>query len=128
MRLLLDSCTFLWLALDPGKLSPLAVEFINDDSHELLLSHVSLWEITLKHTAGKLCLPSPPATWLPTRREFHGLIPLPIGEAEILLTANLPLLHADPFDRLLAAQALHHDLTILSPDQPLSQLGARRVW
>ena len=128
MKLLLDSCTFLWLALDPGKLSPLAVRFIDDESNELFLSHVSLWEITLKHTAGKLHLPAPPATWLPTRCEFHCLIPLPIGEPAILLTAVLPLAHADPFDRLLAAQAMHHNLTILSPDQPLSQLGARREW
>lgn len=128
MRLLLDTCTFLWLTLEPEKLSPSAVNAIDDESNDLFLSDVSLWEIALKHTAGKLPLPDAPAHWLPTRRDFHGLKPLPIGERDILFTASLPMLHPDPFDRLLVAQAIQHSLTVLSPDFPLSQLGAGRVW
>ena len=128
MRLLLDTCTFVWLALQPDKLSPIAVKAINDASNDLVLSDVSLWEITLKNTAGKLPLPLPPPVWLPSRREFHGLQPVVIGEREILFTSTLDTFHTDPFDRLLVAQAIQHGLTLLSPDTPLSRLGAARIW
>lgn len=128
MRVLLDTCAFLWLALEPKRLSPVAVNLINDTANELLLSDVSVWEMTLKHTAGKLPLPGVPRSWIPSRRAFFGLNPVAITEAHILRTADLPLVHPDPFDRLLAAQALETGLTVLSPDTSLSILGAARMW
>ena len=128
MNCLLDTCCFLWLALDVKKLSPKAVETLNDESNKLFLSDVSLWEITLKHTAGKLPLPSNPSDWLPSRRDFFQVTALPIHESAIFLTSGLPLVHPDPFDRLIAAQAIESNFTILSPDRPLSLLGARCIW
>ncbi len=128
MRVLLDTCSFLWLAFDKGKLSPAATNIINDESNELFLSDVSLWEITLKNTAGKLMLPTHPSEWLTSRRTFFGAKALPIRDTAIFLTSDLPPLHADPFDRLIAAQAIIHQMTILSPDRPLSLLGASRIW
>lgn len=128
MNLLLDTCCFLWLAFEPKKLSPLAANMIEDSSNRLFISDVSLWEITLKHTAGKLALPMHPSDWLPSRRTFFGAEALPIHESAIFLTSDLPLLHADPFDRLIAAQAIEKNFTILSPDRPLSLLGANRIW
>ncbi|MEO5712291.1 MAG: type II toxin-antitoxin system VapC family toxin [Luteolibacter sp.] len=128
MNVLLDTCCFLWLAFDKGKLSQVATGIINDESNDLFLSDVSLWEITLKNTAGKLPLPTPPSEWLTSRRRFFGATALPIHESAIFLTSGLPLVHSDPFDRLIAAQAIDNNLTILSPDQPLSLLGASRIW
>jgi PIN domain nuclease of toxin-antitoxin system len=128
MNILLDTCTFIWFALDVKRLSPLAVDTLNDESTRLFLSDVSLWEISLKNTAGKLPLPSHPSHWLPSRRDFFRATALPIRESAIFLTSELPLVHADPFDRLIAAQAIENDFTILSPDTPLSRLGAKRLW
>lgn len=128
MNVLLDTCCFLWLAFDSKRLSPLAVEVINNPSNILHLSDVSLWEITLKNTAGKLPLPMRPSEWLPSRRSFFGAEALPIRASSIFLTADLPPVHSDPFDRLIAAQAIENQFTILSPDRPLSLLGANRIW
>ena len=128
MRVLLDTCCFIWLASEPEKLSKVAIRTLGDTANELFLSDVSLWEITLKNTAGRLPLPEPVASWLPSQREYHRLARLPIQESAIYLTSELPKLHADPFDRLLAAQAIDSDFTILSPDTPLSLLGAKRLW
>ena len=60
MKLLLDSCTLIWLASEPGNLSAAAAEGINDPASMLHVSHASLWEVTLKHSSGKLALPDPP--------------------------------------------------------------------
>lgn len=128
MNVLLVTCTFLWLAFEPERLSAVATQTFNDKSNSLFLSDVSLWEITLKHTAGKLDLPAHPSEWLPSRRAFFNAEPLPIQERTIYLTKDLPLVHKDPFDRLIAAQTIFHHFTILSPDQPLSKLGANRIW
>jgi PIN domain nuclease of toxin-antitoxin system len=128
VRVLLDTCAFIWLALNPARLSTAATGVINDPGNELLLSDVSVWEIVLKHTAGKLALPDAPRLWVPTRRAFFQLHPLPVAEAALFRSGELPKIHPDPFDRLLAAQAIEADLTVLTPDLPFERLGAQRVW
>lgn len=128
MSFLLDTCAFIWLALPQGRLSPLATEAINDSANELLLSDVSVWEITLKHSTGKLPLPDLPRQWLPSRLAFFKVRTLPLTHEAIYRSGELPRVHADPFDRLLAAQAMEAGMTILSPDLPLSLLGASRIW
>ena len=128
VRYLLDTCTFLWLALPQGKLSARVTTIINDPTNELFLSDISAWEITLKHTAGKLPLPDLPRRWLPSRAAFFRLTPLPLTQDAIFRSGELPKSHMDPFDRLLAAQALETQMTILSPDVPISLLGAARIW
>jgi PIN domain nuclease of toxin-antitoxin system len=96
MKVLLDSCTFLWLAMEPEKLSPLAVATINDEANQLFLSDVSLWEIALKNHAGKLPLPDRPAIWLPEQRAFHQLTPVAIIESAVFLTSDLPRIPQRP--------------------------------
>jgi PIN domain nuclease of toxin-antitoxin system len=128
VTLLLDTCTFIWLALEPARLSPTATGMIDDPGNELLLSDVSVWEIVLKHTADRLALPETPRLWVPTRRAFFKLRSLAISEAALFRSGELPRSHADPFDRLLAAQAIEESLTVLTPDVPLEGLGARRAW
>ncbi|NJM38065.1 MAG: type II toxin-antitoxin system VapC family toxin [Akkermansiaceae bacterium] len=128
MNFILDTCTFIWLTQEPSRLSKKARTIINDDENHLFLSDLSLWEITLKHTFGRFALPLPPEIWLNQKRDFHQLRALPIQSSSIFLTAQLPNDHLDPFDRLLAAQAIENHFTIISPDVPLSQLGADCVW
>jgi len=129
MRALLDTCTFLWLAFEPARISPAARDVLNDPGNERTLSHASTLEIVLKHRAGKLPLPAPPDEWIPSRRDFFHVQALSMEEPVIFRAGQLPDGHDDPFDRLLAAQALEAKLTLLSPDAPLSTvLGATRIW
>lgn len=126
MNVLLDTCTFLWFALPDGKLSARAEEMLNEPENTLFLSDVSVWEITLKHATGKLPLPGIPRTWLPSRAAFFQVRFLPLTHAAIFRSGELPKKHADPFDRLLAAQALEEQMTMLSPDLR-SRGSARRA-
>jgi PIN domain nuclease of toxin-antitoxin system len=128
MRALLDTCTFLWLALEPEQISAMAREVIDDPGNPLALSQVSVLEIVLKHRAGKLSLPEPPHEWIPSRRDFFHLEDLPLAESVIFRSGQLPGGHADPFDRLIAAHAMETGRVVLSPDRPLSTLGASRIW
>ena len=125
---LLDTCAFIWLTQEPGKLSTASIAAINDPSNILILSHVSAWEIHLKHHAGKLRLPDPPRQWIPEQLAMWR-----IGQREITLqaiqrTSDLPDIHRDPFDRLLIAQALEEGWSIISPDPFFPAYGVALVW
>jgi PIN domain nuclease of toxin-antitoxin system len=128
MKVLLDTCTFIWLAMPQGKLSAIATQIINDPANTLFLSDVSIWEICLKHSSGKLALPDTPRVWVPQQTDFFHIHDFNLDPASIYRSGELPRVHPDPFDRLLAAQAIESGMTILSPDTPLSLLGASRVW
>lgn len=128
MRYLLDTCAFLWMSQQPVLLSTMATEVINEGSNELFVSDVSIWEITLKHSSGKLPLPKVPRVWIPRKFEVHQLNSLSLEADAIYRSGELSRVHADPFDRLLAAQAMENGMTILSPDLTLSLLGASRIW
>lgn len=128
MRYLLDTCTFLWMCQQPEHLSQAAIARLEDPSNELFVSDVSVWEVTLKHSSGKLPLPDVPRIWIPQKFAYHQFQPLPLTHSAIYRSGELPRVHVDPFDRLLAAQAMENGMTMLSPDLPLSLLGASRVW
>jgi len=116
MRLLLDTQCWLWMLLAPERFSPRARRIVEDTSHTLYLSSASAWEIAIKHALGKLTLPEPPATYVPSRVASLGIQPLSIDHAHALAVATLPPHHRDPFDRLLIAQAQLEDLPILTAD------------
>lgn len=116
MRLLLDTCTFLWLTQEPDRLSKSAHAAVDDETNELLLSHASIWELYLKQQAGKMKLPAKPDRWIREQLAEWMTADLPIDLASLSETLRLPDLHRDPFDRLLIAQAKVHELTLLTPD------------
>jgi PIN domain nuclease of toxin-antitoxin system len=128
LKILLDTCTFLWLALEPDRLSPTAKSLFDDQDSSPCLSMVSVLEIALKYRAGKLPLPLKPSEWIPSRRAFFQLQEIPLTESIIFRGNELPGNHEDPFDRLIAATAMESGTTILSPDQQLGTLGASRIW
>jgi PIN domain nuclease of toxin-antitoxin system len=128
VKLLLDTCTFLWLAQQPVKISLPASDLIDDPDNDLFLSEVSVLEIVMKHSAGKLPLPDHPRNWIPSKLNYHQLVSLRIETEVVFRSGELPRVHSDPFDRSLAAQAIVGGLTLLSPDKPFSDLGASRVW
>src|SRR5262245_55286140 len=128
MKLLLDTCTFLWIAADAPALSAKARELFREPENEVYLSAASTWEIGIKHNLGKLPLPEAPAQFVPAMREYHGIDALAIDEESALHAARLPELHRDPFDRLLVGQAIVHGLTLLTPDPLVAQYSVRVIW
>ena len=128
MKLLLDTCTFLWVVNGSPELSSRAAALCRASDNELYVSAASAWEIVIKYAGGRLRLATPPAEFVPKQREAHGLAALAIDEESALQVSRLPPLHRDPFDRILVAQAIVHGLTILTPDPLVTQYPARTMW
>jgi PIN domain nuclease of toxin-antitoxin system len=128
VRLLLDTCTFLWILGDSPRFSARAREAFAEAENEVYLSAASAWEIAVKHRLGRLPLPSPPDVFVPEQRTAHGIEPLPVDEEAALYVTQLPGLHRDPFDRMLVAQATVHGLTVLTPDEAIHQYAVRKLW
>jgi PIN domain nuclease of toxin-antitoxin system len=128
MKLLLDTCTFLWLISDSGNVPERVVQIYRAPENEVYLSAASAWEIVLKHARGRLPLPVPPERLVREERETRGIETLPIDEESALHLSRLPALHRDPFDRILVSQAIVHGLVILTPDPLVTQYPARTAW
>lgn len=128
MKLLLDTCTFLWITLDSEELSDQARQLHADPFNEVYLSSVSAWEISVKFALGRLPLPDEPDRFVPDQREKHGIQPLALDELAALQLPRLPDLHRDPFDRMLICQSIADGLTILTPDRSITQYPIRAVW
>lgn len=128
MKLLLDTCTFLWVVAGSPELSYRARDLFSDPANEVFLSSVSSWEIVVKHAMGRLPLPAPPHIFLPEQRHRHRIAPLPLGEEAVLQLGKLPGHHQDPFDRMLICQAVAHGLTILTPDPAINRYPVLTAW
>ncbi len=128
MRILLDTCTFLWIIGDAPELSNRARELFIDPANDVFLSAVSAWEISVKHGLGRLSLPEPPEKFIPFQRERHGIEALPLEEEATLYLNRLPSSHRDPFDRMLICQAIVHGMVILTPDELVTQYPVRSLW
>src|SRR4051794_27377649 len=100
MKLLLDTCVLIWLAQAPSELSRAAQRAIDDSANELWLSHASIWEVHLKHLAGKLALPEKPRLWFSRQIAVWNLRDRSIDLDTLHLTSELSPIHKDPFDRL----------------------------
>src|SRR5580704_12872261 len=128
MKLLVDTCTFLWIASGSPRLSKTAAAVFLDPDNERYLSAASAWEIGIKHALGRLPLPERPDLFVPRIREASGIASLDVDEESALHAGKLPWLHSDPFDRMLVAQAIVQGMTILTPDPAIEQYGVRVLW
>jgi len=128
MKLLLDTCTFLWVITDAPDLSNRARELFSDPGNEVFLSAVSTWEIAVKYALGRLPLPQSPERYILEQREKHRITSLPLEEEETLYVNRLPEHHKDPFDRILVCQAIVHGMAILTPDEWITQYPIRYIW
>ena len=128
MRLLLDTCTFLWMVSDEARLSETCRNILIDPANEAFLSTVSAWEICVKQGLGRLTLAEPAERFIPKYRTMHGISDLPLDEPSVLQTTRLPAIHKDPFDRMLICQAIAHGLVILTPDPLITQYPVRTAW
>ena len=128
MKILLDTCTFLWLIKGSETLSSNAAEVFADPKNEVYLSSVSAWEINVKYRLGKLFLPLTPDKFIPKERKRHIISRLDLSEQDTFHLLKLPTHHKDPFDRMLVCQAIEHSLTILTPDSLVTQYPIRSLW
>ena len=128
MRILIDTHYVLWSALNDAGMEPWARKLLEDLNHEILVSSASVYEISLKVRKGKL----------PAAAEFEsdlianvedrlGFVLLPLEPRSMLRAARFEHPHADPFDRMIAAQAIENHLPVLSTDSKLDAFGVRRL-
>ncbi len=128
MKILLDTCAFLWIISDSDDLSQTARTLFTNPENDVYLSVVSAWEISIKTMLGKLSLPDFPERYIPAQRSKHRIDSLALDEESALQLRRLPELHRDPFDRMLICQAVVHGLTILTPDELITQYPVRTRW
>ena len=128
MKLLLDTCTLLWLTRGTDDLSERARLAIVDPKNELVLSCVSAWEIACKAAIGGLTFDRPVEEWISDVREEYGLAKLAVDDEAALLLVRLPKLHRDPFDRMLVAQSIVHGMALVTPDRDIARYPGRTLW
>ena len=128
MKILLDTCAFLWLTTDAPELSDKAKILFQNTSNAVYLSSVSVWEIIVKHQMGKLPLPSAADDFIKQQCEKHFVKYLSLDEKAVFNLSRLPNHHRNPFDRMLACQAIAYDLTILTSDKMIIQYPVSTVW
>ena len=124
MRLLLDTHVLLWWRDNAPNLSPRARGAIADPANEILISAATLWEIVIKRGLGKLRFPDDLEDVL--REESFTLVPISFRHLRCL--EALPLLHRDPFDRILIAQAMIEGAPLVTNDTILLRYGAPILW
>ena len=128
MTLLLDTHTFLWFNLGDRRLSSVARALIEDPTHEKWVSPVSYWEIAIKIRLGKYTLPSQYEDFMKKAIAGNGFEILPVEPKHTVVLTTLPLHHRDPFDRLLIAQAMVEDISIISCDVIFDDYPVNRLW
>lgn len=122
MRLLLDTHVALWAIVDSPRLSAAARSLIVDPANEIWVSAASVWEITIKHGLGRGAMPVSGDDALRHFREAGYRFVAITPEHAAAVTA-LPPLYADPFDRLLVAQAMIEPFRLLTADAMLARYG-----
>lgn len=130
MKLLLDTHTLLWYAQNDPRLSGPARSLIQDMGNEVFVSPASYWEVAIKISLGKYSLNAPYETFMQQAIEGNLFRVLPILVSHTLALTRLPILkdHKDPFDRLIVAQALAEQMSLVSADERLDGYSVHRLW
>jgi PIN domain nuclease of toxin-antitoxin system len=127
MNYLLDAHVVIWYLENSAKLPPTIIEIIDDPKNRICICTVSLWEIAIKITIGKMTLKSTFDQFLDSieTRDFDLLY---IENDYLKVLAALPFIHRDPFDRMLVATALVKDLTIITADDNIHKYDVAWIW
>jgi PIN domain nuclease of toxin-antitoxin system len=129
VKVLLDAHVVLWWAMSGGsRLSDRARELLSDGSVVALVGSGVLYEIAIKAAIGRLELPTQADVYLPRLLRRHSFGVLPIDEAHALRAGALPLIHRDPWDRLLIAQAQVENLPIITTDPAIGRYDVEVIW
>jgi len=116
VTLLLDTHVWLWMLAAPERIRPDLLAELGDPATRLLLSAASSWEIAVKYASGRLDLPEPPESYVPSRMQRSGVSGLAVQHAHAVRVASLEPHHRDPFDRVLIAQAQLEAMAIVTVD------------
>jgi len=127
MKLLVDTHAFLWFVAGNRRLSATARRAMEHEENEWWLSAASVWEMAIKVSLGRLTLPMPAHDYVADKVR-HGLRVLPVDWPHAAAVERLPFHHRDPFDRLIAAQALTEGLTLVSRDSAFRKYGVQIAW
>jgi PIN domain nuclease of toxin-antitoxin system len=127
MTYLLDTHVFLWLLRTPEVLPTAVLDVAENRSHTLVLSAVTPWEMAIKETTGKLNAAEVLDNFERVAAQA-GLSILETTVRQVIRGGKLPLHHKDPFDRMLAAQALDLRIPLISHDQVFDLYGVKRIW
>ncbi len=128
MKLLLDTQCWLWWFAQPERLNEEAIAHIADETNALWLSVASIWEMGIKVAIGKLPLPEPIDSYIPSRMVLLNMRSLEITASHALQASMLPLHHRDPFDRMLVAQAQMEDMMLVSADPMFRLYNVSMLW
>ncbi|MCE7064247.1 type II toxin-antitoxin system VapC family toxin [Dyadobacter sp. CY326] len=131
MRYLIDTHTFIWFLKGSEDLSEGSRKIIENEKNEIFISIVSLWEISIKVALGKLKMRAPYETLISEVYKANIII-ISIDFSHTVVQSKLPFFHKDPFDRLIASQALAENMHLESNDSAFDDyfIGSevRRVW
>lgn len=128
MKILIDTCTFLWFIENNPSLSSTALNLIEDGANEILLSIISVWEIAIKSSIGKLAITYPIDKFIETQLKTNDIKLLNISLEEVCFVASLPFHHKDPFDRLIISQAVINNLPIITADSIFDSYPIKKFW
>ncbi len=129
MKLLLDTHALIWAVQSPERLGERARTALSTNGAEVYASHVSLWEMAIKRRTGKLDqLDRKAADWFDHFVPRSGFRQLPIAASHLGAVEDLPLIHNDPFDRLLVTQARHGEMALVTGDGRVSQYDIEVIW
>ena len=128
MKILLDTHTFLWFVLGDSQLSAAARAEIESSATHKLISPATYWEIAIKISVGKYTVPIPFADFIEKSIDDNGMEILPIEPRHAAALMALPFHHRDPFDRLLIAQAIVEQISLVSADKVFDQYPVTRIW
>lgn len=128
MRVLLDTHTFLWSVTGDDMLSATVREIVADSANEVLFSAASALEISLKAAQGRLQLPEETEAYVTTRIAAFGFTPLAVSVSHAIRAGSLPPIHADPWDRLLTAQAQIEGIALLTRDAMIRRYDVETIW
>ena len=128
MRVLLDTHAFIWFLAGDARLRAPARRHVADPANEKFLSIASVWEMAIKLSLGKLRLRDTLAEVVDQGTKSNAINLLGISKDHAVRVASLPWHHRDPFDRLLVAQAIEDDLTLLAGDAAFDDYGVNRIW
>jgi PIN domain nuclease of toxin-antitoxin system len=127
VKLLLDTHTALWWANEQEKFSPQVKAIMLNDEHRFYLSMASAWEIAIKVSVGKLAIDGGIRAFL-AQMGNSPISLLPVTQQHLEVVEALPLIHRDPFDRMLVAVAKADGMTILTADQNIQKYDVPFVW
>lgn len=128
MKFLLDTHALLWFLRGDERLSLRAREIIESMNNTRVLSDVSIWEMSIKQSLGKLKLAEPFESRLTQALHRNAIESLPIERSHLFRVSQLPFHHRDPFDRLIIATAMIENLPILTDDQRFAAYAVEVIW